>query len=124
MKDKHNDKLIILPFLLHSNKFLCIEIKIKLQPLVTKSEPNIIKIIKVNKILNSIICSEYFLWENKALYAIIVNILWKRYMYKEFLPHWFINGIFIFGTNKKPEKIIIKDKIIIIILWVIVLFWQ
>jgi len=61
MKDKHNDKLIILPFLLHSNKFLCIELKIKLQPLVTKSLPNIIKIIDINKMLDSIKCSEYFL---------------------------------------------------------------
>ena len=52
MKDKHNDELIILPFLLHSNKFLCIELKIKLKTLVTKSEQNIIKIINVNKMLN------------------------------------------------------------------------
>ena len=55
MKDKLKNKLIILPLLLHYNKILCIEFKIILQLLVTKSEPYIIKIISVNKRLNSII---------------------------------------------------------------------
>ena len=66
MKDRHKVKLIILPLLLVSNKFLCIEFIIMLQTLLIKLEPNIINIINVNIILNIIIISsEYFLWENK-----------------------------------------------------------